>query len=121
MDEVVACWHHGNENRLRKCLVNGYCDLHPLAAKCPKGRMSAEFWFHKKMKLKIGDRVRFCVERRKIVGTGEIESKPYDLLERRGIQPINPNWPGAVDIVDVQWENGGYCPSLPRRGSHSFK
>lgn len=113
MHGIVACWHHGNEDRLRKCLQNGYCDLHPLAAECPAGRMSAEYWFHKRMKLKIGELVRFCVEKRKIVASGEIRSEPY-----KNNQPIDPNWPGAVRIEKVKWAYEGYCSSPPPFGSH---
>lgn len=112
-DKVVACWHHGNESRLTKCLEEGYCDLHPLAKYCPPGRMSAEFWFDKKMKLKVGDLVRFCVEKRTIVATGQIASVPYMTAN-----PINPNWPGAVRIEKVKWKREGYCSSLPGLGSH---
>lgn len=109
----VACWHHGNENRLKKCLGDGYCDLHPLAKECPRKRMSAEDWFHNKMKLKIGDRVRFRVEGRRIVASGEIRSEPFT-----NPRPVDPHWPGAVLIGDVVWFQGGVCPSWPLRGSH---
>jgi len=116
MANVVACWHHGSEYRLKECLAKGYCDLHPLAAECPKGRMSAERWYHGKMKLKKGDWVRFCVEKRKIVAIGKIASEPYKCA-----QPIDASWPSAVDITSVMWENGGYCASPPRLGSHRLE
>jgi hypothetical protein len=118
MGRIVACWHHGDEDRLRKCLNNGYCDLHPLAAECPKGRMSAESWFHKKMKLKIGERVRFCVKR-KIVASGEIRSEPY-----RNHQPVGQHWPGAVRIENIEWSDEGQCSLPPKRrqfGSHRLE
>lgn len=118
---IVGCWHHGNLERLRQCLDQGYCDLHPLAENCPKGRMSAERWYHSKMKLEIGDRVRFCVEKRKIVATGEIASEPYDLSLKKGIEPIDPDWSGAVDIINIVWSDADHCPSPPVLGSHRIK
>ena len=117
-EHIVGCWHHGDMNRLRTCLSSGYCDLHPLKKTCPKGRMSAEYWYNSKMKLKIGDEVRFCVEKRKVVATGEVCSIPYDIFTQKRIRPVDPCWPSAVDISKVVWLDGGYCPSHPVIGSH---
>jgi len=83
--------------------------------------MSAEYWYHSKMKLKIGDRVRFCAEKRKIVATGEIASEPYDLFQDKEIEPIDPGWPGAVDIINIVWSDADHCPSPPVPGSHRIK
>jgi len=103
------CWHHGEEGRLRQCLDNGYCDIHPLGACCSK-------WW-KGHKLKRGDRVRFSVKG-KVVAFGTIQSEPYDLFAEKGIEPVDPKWLGAVDIGDIYWRDGGDCSSPPRRGSH---
>jgi len=41
-----------------------------------------------------------------IVATGTIASRPYDFERHREIKPVDPHWPGAVDIDDVEWLNG---------------
>jgi len=105
---AVVCWHHGDRRRLEKCLANNYCDLHPL------GRASN--WWNK-LRLKIGDIVRFSVKG-EVVAYGKILSEPYDLVSRKGIPPVDKSWPGAVDIGEIQWRQGGNCPSPPREGSH---
>ena len=53
-----------------------------------------------------------------VVAYGKILSEPYDLVSRKGIPPVDKNWPGAVDIGEIQWRRGGNCPSPPREGSH---
>lgn len=104
------CWHHGDLQRLRMCLENGYCDLYPVGDRCYK-------WW-RRFKLEIGDRVRFCVKS-KIVAVGTIQSEPYDLVKKRNIQPIAEEWAGAVDIENVEFlDNGGTCDSTPQFGSH---
>lgn len=110
-DQPNFCWHHGYEGRLRQCLDNGYCDLYPLDdPRCSR------FW--KGHKLKQGDRVRFSVKG-KVAAFGTIQSKPYDLASERKIQPVDPKkWPGAVDIGDICWRDGGDCSSPPGLGSH---
>ncbi len=100
------CWHHGDEGRLRQCLDNGYCDLyHSDDPRCSR------FW--KGHKLKHGDRVRFSVKG-KIVAFGTIQSEePYERIE-----PVDPEWSGAIDIGDICWRDGGDCRRPPRFGSH---
>lgn len=127
MDKIVACWHHGSEERLKKCLREGYCDLHPVAEKCPKGRMSAEAFFYGKLRLRINDPVRFSVKGR-IVATGIIASAPYDFFERTGRNPIDPKWPGAVNIEkfdDTKWlgldTNQRCVDPAGKFGSHRLK
>ena len=106
-DQPNFCWHHGDEGRLRQCLDNGYCDLYPLDdPRCSR------FW--KGHKLKQGDRVRFSVKG-EVVAFGTIQSEePYERIE-----PVDPDeWPGAVDIGDICWRDGGDCSSPPGLGSH---
>jgi len=103
------CWHHGDLERLRQCLAKNYCDLYPLGARCSK-------WW-KKLGPKKGDRVQFSVKG-KVVACGTIQSEPYDLFAEKGIEPVDPEWPGAVDIGDICWRDKGDCSSWPRRGSH---
>ncbi len=107
----VLCWHHGDLQRLRKCLKNGYCDFYPIDTIHPK-------W--NKLKVKVGDTVQFCVKR-KIEAVGIIQSEPYDLAEKRKIQPVNTKWPGAVDIENIRFLHGGTCSSTPQFGSHRLK
>jgi hypothetical protein len=104
------CWHHGDLERLRQCLDNGYCDLWP----SPKS-----FTWWKRHKLNKGDRVQFSVKG-KVVACGTIKSdEPYDLFDVKGIDPVDPEkWPGAVDIGDIRWRDKGNCSSTPRFGSH---
>ena len=105
-DQPNFCWHHGDEGRLRQCLNNGYCDLYPLDdPRCSR------FW--KGHKLKQGDKVRFSVKG-EVVAFGTIQSEePYERIE-----PVDPEWPGAVDIGDICWRDGGDCRRPPRFGSH---
>jgi hypothetical protein len=102
------CWHHGNLKRLRQCLDKNYCDL--------RGGELGIRWY-KRHRLYEGMPVRFSV-RGKVVAFGRIQGKPYDLATERKIQPMDPKWPGAVDIGDVCWRDGGDCSSPPRWGSH---
>ena len=106
---AVFCWHHGDLQRLHLCLEKGYCDLYPIGPRCSK-------WWNK-LKVKVGDEVRFSVKG-KIVAVGRIQSEPYDLSKIRKIQPVHPDWPGAVDIENVKFLDGGTCSSTPRVGSH---
>ena len=103
------CWHHGDLERLRQCLDKGYCDLHELEHTIR--------WYNR-YGLYKGMPVRFSV-RHNVCAFGNIQSKkPYDLRAEKGIEPVNPNWPGAVDICSICWRDGGYCDSYLRRGSH---
>ena len=107
---ATLCWHHGDLQRLRMCLEKGYCDLYPIGDRCSK-------WW-KKLKIQIGDTVQFSVKGN-IVAIGTIQSEPYDLAKKRKIQPVDPEWSGAVDIDNVRFiDNGGTCDSPPRGGSH---
>ena len=108
---AVVCWHHSDLQRLRQCLAENYCDLYPLGARCSK-------WW-RKLGLNVGDIVRFCV-RGKVIASGKIQSEPYDLAARRKLQPVDPKWPGAVDIGDIRWRDEGSCSSPPRQGSHKI-
>ncbi len=104
------CWHHRDLERLRQCLDNGYCDF------WPPGTPGYERW--NRHGLKKGDRVQFSV-RRKVVACGTIQSdKPYNLFAEKGIEPVDPEWPGAVDIGDICWRDKGDCSSPPGLGSH---
>jgi hypothetical protein len=106
----VVCWHHGDEKRLRQCLDLKYCDLyHPLDKRC------LQWW--NKLRLKIGDMVRFCVKGR-IVALGIIKSEPYDLASKKQIKPVDSKWSGAVDIEEIPWHGKESCDSTPRWGSH---
>lgn len=103
-DQPNFCWHHGDEGRLRQCLDNGYCDLWPPPS-C--------FRWWKRHGLKKGDPVRFSVKG-EVVAFGTIQSEePYER-----IRPVDPEWPGAVDIGDICWRDGGDCRRPPRFGSH---
>ena len=106
---AVFCWHHGDYQRLRVCLEKGYCDLYPIGSRCSN-------WWNK-LKVKVGDKVRFSVKG-KIVAVGIIQSEPYDLAEKRKIQPVDTEWSGAVNIENVRFLDGGTCSSTPRVGSH---
>ena len=108
---AVVCWHHGDRQRLEKCLANNYCycDLYG------PGRSCSNWW--NKLGLKIGDVVRFSVKG-EVVAYGKILSEPYDLVLRKGIPPVDKSWPGAVDIGEIQKRRGGNCASPPREGSH---
>ena len=107
------CWHHGDLERLRQCPDKGYCDL--------RGGERGIRWYNIRHRLYIGMPVRFSVKvnlKRKVVAFGTIQSKPYDLFAQKGIKPVHPDWPAAVDICSICWRDGGDCNSLPRRGSH---
>ncbi len=107
----VVCWHHGDLQRLRWCLARNYCDLY--------GSVKGSRWW-RKLGLNVGDVIRFSVKGR-VVATGGIQSDPYDLAVERGIQPVDKNWPGAVDIEDVVWrKDSGSCDSSLRLGSHKL-
>jgi hypothetical protein len=106
----VVCWHHGDEKRLRQCLDLKYCDLyHPLDESCLK-------WW-KKLRLEVGSTVRFCVKGN-VVAFGIIKSEPYDLASIKQIEPVDPKWPGAVDIEEIPWHGKESCDSIPQFGSH---
>ena len=105
----VVCWHHGDLERLQQCLAKNYCDLYGLATG------GSNWW--RKLGLNVGHRVRFSVKG-KVVASGKIQSEPYDLAARRKVRPVDPKWPGAVDIGDIRWRDEGSCSSPPALGSH---
>lgn len=107
----VVCWHHGDLQRLRQCLAKNYCDLYRPGARC------SAWW--RKLGLNVGDMVRFSVKR-KVVGSGRIQSDPYDLAAKTGIQPVDSKWPGAVNIENIVWRDGGSCGSPLRLGNHKL-
>jgi len=106
-----VCWHHGNLARLQKCLSANYCD-HYLW-----DQGGQKWWV--KLGLKAGDVVQFSVKG-KIVAKATVKSEPYDLKKERDITPIDPKWPGAVDVADVQWYEGGTCRANAKYGSHKL-
>jgi hypothetical protein len=108
---AVLCWHHRDSERLRKCLKNGYCDFYPIGTSHPKWNKL----------IKVGDMVQFCVKRQ-IVAVGIIQSEPYDLSEKRKIQPVDKKWPGAVNIGNIRFiDEGRTCSFPPGLGSHRIK
>ena len=107
-DQPEFCWHHRDVERLRQCLDKGYCDLH-------EGERGMR-WYDRHT-LYVGMRVRFSVNR-SVVAFGTIRSEPHDLLAEKGIEPVDPEWPGAVDIGDICWRDDGDCSSNPKWGSH---
>ena len=113
---LKGCWHIGDMDRLMRSLrwkeKWGVCDLYPL-----RGR--AEGWFDGRMKLSVGDRVRFC-SKGSIVAEGTIASRPR---ERSAQDP--PVWhldfPSVVTIEHVSFVTPTVCDCYrtnARRGSH---
>lgn len=108
-NKTEFCWHHGDEGRLRQCLDSGYCDL--------RGGERGIRWY-KRHGLYVEMPVRFSVKG-KVRAFGTIQSEePYDVLAERGIGPVDPDWPGAVNVGDICWRDGGDCNSNPEWGSH---
>lgn len=93
---IVACWHVKNYDRLCDNLERGICDLWP--------QPRADKWF-KRMRLQVGDRVRFCASKVEgktdkglIVANGTIASEP-----QLCILPEDPVFPMCVKIKNVEW------------------
>lgn len=107
-EQPEFCWHHGDLERLHQCLDKDYCDLY---------ESEHGIQWYERYGLYIGMPVRFCVHGN-VCAFGKIRSKPYDLFTEKGIEPVNPNWPSAVDICSICWRDGGHCDSFLRRGSH---
>jgi len=107
-EQPEFCWHHSDPNRLRQCLDKGFCDLHG-------GERGIRWYGRHQLSRRI--RVRFSVQG-EIVAFGTIQSEPYDLLAQKGIEPVDSEWPSAVDINDICWRDGGYCDAPRRWGSH---
>ncbi len=109
-DQPEFCWHHSDLDRLCQCLDKGYCDLYA---------SERGVRLYERHGLYVGMPVRFCVQG-KVRAFGTIQSRPYDLFTEKGIEPIAPDWPAAVDIDSIRWEDGGDCDSPRRWGSHTL-
>ena len=111
-----ACWHVAHLDRLRRNLQWtekwGVCDLYSLSG-------HAERWFDERMRLSVGDRVRFCCKG-SIVAEGTIASRPR---ERTSEDPTvwHSGFPSVVTIERVSFVTQKMCDCYranPRFGSH---
>lgn len=97
---TVACWHHGDEDRLLKHLRLRRIDLYGPNEITEKGNNRLRWWWDGRMKLRVGDRVRIIVNGY-IVAEATINGEPYTLAshEAMGI------WGSAVPLRAVHWLN----------------
>lgn len=116
MTTVVACWHHGDIDRLRKNLRRGRIDLYGRSETTVKGTNRLDHWWNK-MRLKRSDRIRI-VMRGRIIAFATIGSEPYDLPTHQ----VCGQWGCAVDLTDIDEQVTPFlfasCVHL--QGSHRF-
>ncbi len=113
---VKACWHIAHLDRLKTNLQWtgkwGVCDLYRLGS-------HAERWFDRRMRLSLGDRVRFCCKG-SIVAEGTIASRPR---KRTASDPpiLHSGFPSVVTVEEVSFITTKACDCYranPRFGSH---
>jgi hypothetical protein len=116
MEKPVACWHHGDEERLLKHLRCGRIDLYGRNEVTTKGNNRLSHWWGK-MRLENGDRIRIVVGGH-VHAFATITSEPYDLP----ISEVCGVWGSAVDLKDIHVKGPPFqtasCKHLP--GSHRF-
>ena len=93
----VACWHHGDIDRLSRHLSSGRIDLYGPSEYTARGTHRLTWWWNR-MNLKPGDRIRIVVKGH-IVAEATIAGEPYALPphEATGI------WGSAIRLRDIDW------------------
>jgi len=114
----IACWHHGNLERLLDHLSKSRIDLYGRNAKTEKrGKPRVDNWWSV-MGLKMGDRIRIVVKG-KIIAHATIYSEPKDLPPNE----VNGIWGTYVELHQIDLlprpypiaSCKGHC-----QGSHRF-
>ncbi|MDY6918368.1 MAG: hypothetical protein SVP26_10595 [Chloroflexota bacterium] len=114
--ELVACWHHADEKRLRKNLECGRIDLYGRHDRTENRTKRLDHWWNK-MRLKKGDRIRIVVAGH-IRAFARIAGEPYDLPANE----VCGKWGSAVDLIHIDVQAAPFpiasCAHL--QGSHRF-
>lgn len=113
--EPVACWHHGNLERLRYHLAHNRIDLWGPEELSRTGQNRLRRWWSR-MRLRTGDKIRIVVEG-KIVCTAVIKSEPWTLPPSEN----NPPWGSAVDLDYVRWCHPPQDADCPGTGFGSHR
>lgn len=112
--KLVACWHHGDEDRLKWHLRYNRIDLYGSGEATKKGINRLDYWWNHRMRLKRDDRIQIVVKG-EIVATATIAGSPEEFAEGR--RP----WQSVVPLKDIEL----FDPPKPARcahlqGSHRF-
>jgi hypothetical protein len=115
----VACWHHGDMEKLRKYLKRGFIDLYGKHELAPKGE-NRQSRFLKRMRLKQGDRIRIRVGRCVVAYAIIDDNTPIEdenVKRERGCP-----WGARMMVKDVHYEEPPQLASCwPNfQGSHRF-
>jgi hypothetical protein len=112
--KLVACWHHGDMDRLKWHLRYNRIDLYGPREFTKKGINRLDYWWNHRMRLKRDDRIQIGVKG-EIVATATIAGPPEEFAE--GQDP----WQSIVPLKDIEL----FDPPKPARcvhlqGSHRF-
>lgn len=114
--EPIACWHHGDLDRLLEHLRKSRIDLYGRNEKTEKGTPRLNHWWGR-MRLKPQNEIRIVVKGR-IIAYATIESEPRDLPPAEVIQ----EWGTYVELGNIRVLPKPY-PSASCKGyqmSHRF-
>ena len=112
----VACWHHGDEDRLLRHLKHNRIDLYGRNKVTAKGSNRLKHWWNK-MRLKRGDRIRIVVGGY-IRAYATIDGVPEDLPAGEAYK----EWGTAVALINITILEPPYPVASCRhlQGSHRF-
>ena len=116
----VACWHHGDKDRLFKNLKRGFIDLYGKDEVTDKGTNRQDH-FLRRMKLKSGDRIRIRVGSDIVACATIVDGTTSELPEYLRREMGCP-WGAKIEVKDVS------CKEPPQpascypnfQGSHRF-
>jgi len=113
-DRIVACWHHGDVERLNDHLRFNRIDLYGKEELTKLGTKRLDRWWNCLMRLRVDDRVQIVVNGQ-IIATATIAKLPEDFPQ--GIRP----WRSVVYLKDID----PFKPPIPARchrlqSSHRF-
>ena len=110
----VACWHHGDVERLMLHLGYNRIDLYGPREITKKGTNRLDYWWNHRMRLERGDRIQIVVKG-KTVATATIAGQPEEFAE--GQHP----WQSVVPLSDIQHFDPPKAARCARfQGSHRF-
>ncbi len=116
----VACWHHGDKERLCKNLKRGFIDIYGKDESTDKGT-NRQNRFLRRMRLKSGDRIRIRVDSDIVACATIVDGTTSELPENLKREMGRP-WGARIRVKDV------CCKKPPQpascspnfQGSHRF-
>jgi hypothetical protein len=115
----IACWHHGDLDRLLDHLRKSRIDLYGRNEKTEiRRKPRADNWWNSRMRLKLGDRIRIVVGG-KIIAYATIKNTPKDLPPNE----VEGIWGTFVELKQIKRLTEPYPIASCKghcQGSHRF-